>query len=657
MSEKDIEAAETEEMISKRIHRILLVGSERFETRHRCKDGKIVEIEASVNYNEAGGGKFFVFMRDITERNQVQTGYKESQARLSEAQSVAHIGNWEWKVKTNELIWSAENYKIFGLSPTISPSFELFLNTVHPDDLEFVKKSIEEALHGEQYDIDIRIIKADGIDGYIHATGIVNFDEEGTPTRMFGTVQDITERKLAEYELSKFKLGIERSNEAIFITDIDGTIIYINPAFENLYGFDRKEALGKKPSILKSGLLPSGAYEKFWDTLLSKNVVSGELIHKTKDGRLLNIQGSANPIMNGKGDIFGFLAIQRDITEHKRIVEMVKESEERFHSITQSANDAIITANSKGNIIFWNNSARNLFGYRDEEVMGKHLTFLMPERYRDTHLKGMEQLLATGMPNVIGKRVELLGLRKDGSEVIIELSLSTWKTGDKLFYSGILRDITERKLADETIRKSLEEKEVLIREIHHRVKNNMQIVSSLLRLQSQNIEDKKYKDMFIESQNRVYSMALIHEKLYQSESLAQINFKDYIDGIVTNIIEYHRIKSNIRIDSNIENISMKIDYAVPVGLIINELLTNSFKYAFPDGRQGKIQISLKSDNNNIQLSISDDGIGIPKELDIRNTKSLGLYLVTALAEGQLHGKIILNRERGTEFQISFVGAK
>jgi len=222
---------------------------------------------------------------------------------------------------------------------------------------------------------------------------------------------------------------------------------------------------------------------------------------------------------------------------------------------------------------------------------------------------------------------------------------------------GAAADITERKSAEEKIEASLKEKEILLREIHHRVKNNMQIVSSLLMLQSYNIEDKKYKDMFIESQTRIYSMALIHEKLFQSESIAQINFKEYIEGIISNIFESYCIKSNIKIDINVENIPINIDYAVPCGLIINELVTNSLKYAFPDERNGKIQISVKSnDNKMIHLSISDDGIGIPKDMDIRKTKSLGLHLVTALAESQLHGKIILNRENGTQFQIGF-GAK
>jgi two-component sensor histidine kinase len=220
------------------------------------------------------------------------------------------------------------------------------------------------------------------------------------------------------------------------------------------------------------------------------------------------------------------------------------------------------------------------------------------------------------------------------------------------------RDITQSKRAEENVRKSLEEKEVLLREIHHRVKNNMQIVSSLLGLQSQNIEDIKYKDIFIQSQTRIDSMALIHQKLYQSENIAQINFKEYIDGIVSNIFQSYCTKNNIKIDINVENISINIDYAVPCGLIINELVTNCLKYAFPDERQGKIQISLKSkENNMIQLLIRDDGIGIPEDMDIRNTESLGLRLVSSLAESQLHGEILINRDRGTEFQINFRMAK
>lgn len=212
------------------------------------------------------------------------------------------------------------------------------------------------------------------------------------------------------------------------------------------------------------------------------------------------------------------------------------------------------------------------------------------------------------------------------------------------------------KTSTEKVAKSLEEREVLLREIHHRVKNNMQVVSSLLGIQSNSITDEKFKAIFMDSQNRVYAMALIHEKLCQSDNLAQIDLKDYIGDVVSNISGTYGQKGNIKFDIDIGQIPIKIDYAVPCGLIINEIITNSFKYAFPDGRQGIIKIRAKlngDDNNTVKLSIGDNGIGIAKDVDVRNTKSLGLKLITSLTEGQLHGNIVINRENGTEFQISF----
>ena len=339
----------------------------------------------------------------------------------------------------------------------------------------------------------------------------------------------------------------------------------------------------------------------------------------------------------------------------KRSYEQTRESEKRYHELF----DNMLNGSSYCKMLFENEKPQD---------------FIFIEVN-----KSFEKL--TGLKNVIGKKVSevIPGFRESHPEIFesyrrvamtgsmewfeIYLDQIGWLdisifSNEKGYFIAIFDNITLRKVNEKKIRQSLEEKKVLLREIHHRVKNNMQIISSLLMLQSQNIEDKKYKDIFIDSQNRIQAMALIHQKLYQSDSLAEINFKEYINGIVSNIMESYGQKSNIKIDINIENVPINIDYAVPCGLIINELVTNSFKYAFPEGRQGIIKISAKSnDNGLIQLSISDDGIGIPKDMDIRNTESLGLKLVTGLAEGQLHGELILNKEKGTEFQINFRGKK
>jgi len=374
-----------------------------------------------------------------------------------------------------------------------------------------------------------------------------------------------------------------------------------------------------------------------------------------KDGTDLWAIVSTNPIFNDKGQYVGALGMITDITERKKVENALHASEEKFAKAFRSSPQALtITGLNDGRFIEVNDSFTGALGYSREEAIA-HTTLELGIWITDEDRKRF-----VGALNKDGfvRNAELDLKTKMGNIASMLISAELIDVAGKKCMLSTFYDITQRKLAEEKIKRSLEEKEVLLREIHHRVKNNMQIVSSLLILQSENIEEKKYKDVFIESQNRILSMALIHEKLYQSRNLAQIDFKEYIDGIVSNIFESHGKNSNIRIDNMVENVPIKIDYAIPCGLIINELVTNSLKYAFPERRQGKIQISVKSkDTNMIQISISDDGIGIPKDMDIRNTKSLGLHLVTALAEHQLNGEIILNRERGTEFQINFKGAK
>ena len=206
---------------------------------------------------------------------------------------------------------------------------------------------------------------------------------------------------------------------------------------------------------------------------------------------------------------------------------------------------------------------------------------------------------------------------------------------------------------------SLKEKEVLLREIHHRVKNNMQVISSLLRLQSRNVKDEQQIEMLKESQNRIKAMALIHEKLYRSKDLANIDFNDYIKNLVNDLfISYKVSTGKITMKMNIEAVSFGIDTAIPCGLIVNELVSNSLKYAFPKGKDGEIKISLRTlEEGDIELIVSDNGVSIPKDLDFRNTESLGLRLITNLTEKQLQGKVELNRNKGTEFQIKFKEAK
>jgi two-component sensor histidine kinase/CheY-like chemotaxis protein len=225
---------------------------------------------------------------------------------------------------------------------------------------------------------------------------------------------------------------------------------------------------------------------------------------------------------------------------------------------------------------------------------------------------------------------------------------------NEILLSRSIKYALERKQAEEMLKSSLKEKEILLKEIHHRVKNNLQVISSLLSLQSNYITDKQVLQMFVEGQNRIKSIALIHEKLYQSKDLGKVIFRDYVSSVTTSLFHSYGV-NNDRINHRIEvdDVFLNIDTAIPCGLIINELVSNSLKYAFPKSKRGEIYVKLKSSpDGNFILDIGDNGVGLPEQMDFKQTETLGLQLVNKLAE-QLDGTIDFNNINGTEFKINF----
>ncbi|HEX9830576.1 MAG TPA: PAS domain S-box protein [Thermodesulfobacteriota bacterium] len=251
-------------------------------------------------------------------------------------------------------------------------------------------------------------------------------------------------------------------------------------------------------------------------------------------------------------------------------------------------------------------------------------------------------------------------LRKANEELEIKVAKRTSELSSA--NEALQAEVTERRRVEKQIKVSLEEKEVLLKEIHHRVKNNLQVISSLLSLQSRYIRDNEVVDIFRESQNRIDSMALVHEKLYQSKDMARIDFADYVLNLTSFLLSSYRVNSKgIILNFNVDNVFLGVDTAIPCGLIINELVSNSLKHGFPsvetcteeEMTRGEVRIDLYSDNDSrFSLVISDNGTGFPQDLDFRNTKSLGLQLVCTLTN-QLNGTIELSRDGGTKFIITF----
>ena len=216
------------------------------------------------------------------------------------------------------------------------------------------------------------------------------------------------------------------------------------------------------------------------------------------------------------------------------------------------------------------------------------------------------------------------------------------------------KEVAERKEIEEHLKISLKEKKTLLQEIHHRVKNNMNVVSSLLKLQANSIDDDRIKEALKESQNRIFTMSAVHETLHGSEDLSEIDLKTYLSKITNSIFQtYSTDQRKVKLENNIDNMPISINQASPLGLIINELLSNSLKYAFPEDRTGGITVCMKRIENELELKVMDDGIGIPMDFDWRNSKSLGLKLVRTLVENQLDGSVDMESKNGTKFIIKF----
>lgn len=328
----------------------------------------------------------------------------------------------------------------------------------------------------------------------------------------------------------------------------------------------------------------------------------------------------------------------------------LRRSEQKLSGIIDSVTDHMFMVDGQFNIIWANDVAKDFFGH---ELLGIKCHHVYHGREEVCEKCLVKKCFEDG--KVHEYETELI--RADGDKRIFwcTAGVSAWVDGRPTMVVAILRDITARNHMDNQLKASLKEKYLLLQEIHHRVKNNMQVISSLIRLQSGYIKDNKYLEVFRESQNRIKSMALIHEKLYQSGDLIHIDFGKYIKNLADSLIRSYGVNpEKVPIRVNAEDIMLEIDSAIPCGLLVNELVSNSLKHAFPEGEQGEITIVFRATGEDeIELSVSDNGVGAPEHLDFRNAESFGLRLVAILAEDQLQGKIKLNRDQGTEFSVTF----
>ncbi|MBI5674038.1 MAG: PAS domain S-box protein [Nitrospirae bacterium] len=464
---------------------------------------------------------------------------------------------------------------------------------------------------------------------------------------------EIAERQEAESQARQWESVFNKASWAVAVTDpIDDKLKAVNLAFAAMHGFTVEDLLGRP---LADVCAPESRAE--WATHTqaahrSKDYTF-ESVHTRHDGTRFPCVTHMTTVKDTHGKTQFHTAIFEDITGRKRAEAAVHEQGARLRAIVDHAVDGIITIDERGRIESFNPAAERLFGYATSEVFGQNVKILMPEPYHSEHDGYLTHYQHTGEAKIIGIGREVMGRRKDGSTFPLDLAVSEMRLGDHRLFTGITRDITERKQHDARLTASLEEKVILLKEIHHRVKNNLQIISSLLDLQSDHTEDRQAQEMFKESRGRVRSMALIHERLYRSQDMARVHVFEYVEQLAQDLYRTYKVSdTNIMLHVEAAIPPLPLDIAIPCGLILNELLSNCLKHGFKDTELGWIRVTWHRDGSNSVLTVADNGVGFPPDFNVCNATSFGLQLVNTLAE-QLEGKIELLHNRGAVVILTF----
>ena len=386
-------------------------------------------------------------------------------------------------------------------------------------------------------------------------------------------------------------------------------------------------------------------------------MVKTELLYQNfKDGTLPN-----NLTSNEAIELIHFLEqkiviLEKQTQQLVRTTEHANESESKYKSLFEMSDDAILVIENN-TFVDCNQAVVNMLGYKTkEELLNTHPSELSPEKQPDGRFsyEKAQEMMALALKNG-SHHFEWMHTRANGENFPVEVWLSKVAFDNKVLINTIWRDLTEKKKAEQTINKNIEEKEILLKEIHHRVKNNLQIITSLLNLQTNNIEDEKVKAILFQSKTRIESMCKVHEMLYSSKNLSSINYGVYLKDLLSKLIVNAKGEANqISLQLAVHNLFLNINTAIPLGLLINELVTNSLKYAFPENIKGAITIKINSINDlQYELVYGDDGIGYSPEITFKDAHSLGFQLIESLTE-QLNGVIKRNfSKKGTHYSLIF----
>lgn len=633
------------EMARRNIERVLKGDKSGQEYTFQRKDGSRfpVIIHSTIIHRDGKPAGLRGFIVDITEQKASEDRLRRLSAAIEQSPSSVMIFDPEGKI----VYVNPQFSRITGYSgeEAIGKSlFSLSFANARPEQLDEVMGAIRS---GQEWRGEIEYKAKHGRPSWVSAHIFPIKDTNGKITHFIDAEEDITERKEAEEKLLLTQTSIDNFTDSCIWMDMNLDILYVNDATCRSLGYTREELLGM--NIKDIDPLFS---EEFVGEITAAMVKNGfyrfESFRKTRDGGLFPVDISCKFYRQGnKAHIISF---ERDITERKQAEKKLSDNLHFLQVLLDAIPVPVYYKDVQERYIGCNDAFEKYLGRSREEIIGRNAYDINPKELADIYHQADMTLLDSGDDQLFESKVR----HADGNyrDVIFYKAVFQGTDGKLGGIIGTILDITDRKLTEERIKSSLKEKEVLLKEVHHRVKNNMQIISSLLNLQLSGIDQEPVKQILAESQSRIRSIALVHERMYMSNDLSKIDFDEYLKSLGNQLLVTYRANSGrVRLIIEGADIHLGVDQAVPCGLIMNELISNSLKHAFPESRPGTIKIQLSCSDHN-KITIEDDGIGMPEGFSLAYIQSMGMQLVSALVE-QLEGTITLDRSFGSRFTITF----
>lgn len=598
--------------------------------------------------------QFAVVLSDITERLKAEKNLRRERDRAQKYLDIAGVifvalnenGDVTLINQKGSQILGYESDKIIGKN-----WFASFLPASIQDQVKavFGKLMRGDTKSGEHHENSV--LTKDGEERTIAWYNTLIHDEQGKISGILSSGEDVTERRRAEKALleseQKFRSYVHNAPTGIFIADEKGNYIGANPAAEMITGYSRQELL----QMNMIALIPPEERDKalqHFNTVVTRGKASGDLSFVKKDGSLRFWRVDAVSLSDTR-----FLGFVTDITNRRRMEEELERNNRLMSTLLDNLQVGVFMVDAPtGKPLLANKKAMELLG---RGIMPEAKTGTLAEIYEAYRASTDEQYPTDQMPIVRGLLGEQTAiddmevLRPDGTRVLLEVQGIPVRNNEGQIIASLVSfaDITERKRFEVQLKQTLAEKTTLLQELYHRTKNNMQVISAMLAMKSEFVQNPEVVQIFREMENRIQSMALVHQKLYQSQSLSRINLKEYTHELTTLLIRSYSTSMRVNYDIDAENLFVLIDTAMPCGLILNELISNALKYAFPNDRAGTIRISVhRLDTNHIEIVVADDGVGLPAGIDLRNSETLGLQTVFILAEKQLDGSIEFKENNG-----------